>query len=385
MDSSLNLLAELDSISKIHTLKRDDIDGMMIEFARRILATFRIERMSVWLFNKNRTAIVSMGEYDLTTHSFKMGTVLEKNNHAKYFEAINENEILLIENVNNSAQTNELSAHYLQPLGIISLMDIPLRIGGELVGVMCFEKTGTIERRFSKEEQYFALSLSIVFASNIEARHRRALQEKLDKELKEKTVLLKEIHHRVKNNLSVVSSLMYLQSRKAKDSFHKSLFTDCSNKINSVSNIHEIIYNSRSISEVSTAEYFNKLIAGLRDFYASQNSNIKIEAKIENVLLELDVALPIALIVNEVIINSYKHAFVGATEGQILLSFAVIDNKAFLLVKDNGIGIQQKNDGELSMGIEIIKGLVEQIDGTYSYHSESGTTFELSFDLKTPK
>lgn len=382
MDISINLLAELDSISKIHTLKRDDIDGMMIEFARRILATFRIERMSVWLFNKDRSAIVSMGEYNLLTHAFAKETVLKKNKFPNYFKAISENEILLIDNVYESELTNELTSEYLQTFDVISLMDIPMRIGGELIGVMCFEKTGTVERRFNKDEQYFALSISIVFASNIEARQRRALQVKLDQELKEKTVLLKEIHHRVKNNLSVVSSLMYLQSSKTKDSFHKNLFIECSNKINSISNIHEIIYNSRSLSEVSTADYFNKLISGLNDFYASQNSTIKIEGKIEDVLLELNVALPLALIVNEVITNSYKHAFEGITAGRILVSFAAISNKAYLQVIDNGVGMHQKNEAAASLGMEIINGLAEQLEGTYAFSTEGGTSFELTFDLK---
>lgn len=382
MESSINLLAELDSISKVHTLKRDDIDSMMIEFAKRILATFRIERMSVWLFNKNKSAIVSVGEYNLTTHKFAKETILQENKFPNYFKAISENEILLIDNVYENPQTNELSEDYLKIYDVISLMDIPMRIGGELIGVMCFEKTGEVERSFTKDEQYFALSLSIVFASNLEARQRRSLQHKLDQELKEKTVLLKEIHHRVKNNLSVVSSLMYLQSRKAKDEFHKSLFNDCSNKINSISNIHEIIYNSRSLAEVSTTEYFNKLINGLRDFYRSQNSTVRIESKIEDVLLELNTALPIALIVNEVITNSFKHAFEELTTGEIVVSFAVIDNRAFLQIKDNGIGIQQNNENSSSLGMEIIKGLVEQLDGSYTYQSGAGTTFELSFELK---
>ncbi|MBK7669200.1 MAG: sensor histidine kinase [Sphingobacteriaceae bacterium] len=95
-------------------------------------------------------------------------------------------------------------------------MDIPLRIGGELVGVMCYEKTGKVERVFNEKEQTFAFSIALVFASNLEARQRRAVQTKLEVALKEKDLLIKEINHRVKNNFSILISLMRLSKSQGK-------------------------------------------------------------------------------------------------------------------------------------------------------------------------
>jgi two-component sensor histidine kinase len=381
-NKSINLLEELNSISKIHTLKRDDIDNIMIEFAQRITYTFRIEKLSVWLFNQEKDAVISMGEYDLQQRKFEKENIIYKEKHPTYFKAISENEILLAPNVYTNKNTYELADDYFKPNNIISLMDIPLRLEGELVGVMCFEKTGKTERIFSKNDQAFALSLAIVFASNLEARQRRALQYKLNQELKEKNILIKEIHHRVKNNLSVVSSLINLQSGKAKDDYHKSLFDECRNKIHTISGIHDIVYKSKSFSEIVVKEYFESLLTNLKNFFSLENEQIDFKFSIEDLMLNIDQALPMALIINEVVTNSFKHAFNGAQPGKISVEIKREANKLALTISDNGIGFNLANFRSDSLGMEIIRGLVEQLSGEYSYTGNTGTTFSLTFSLK---
>ena len=379
-EDTINLLEEINSISKIHTLKRDDIDNIMIEFAQRIIAVFRIERTSVWLFNPQRDAIVSIGEYDLRYREFKKDTSLYQKDFPNYFKAISENEIVLAENILTNVHTKELNEAYSIPNNIISLMDIPLRFGGELVGVMCFEKTGIKERKFTKHEQVFALSIAMVFASNLEARHRRTLQFKLNQELKEKETLIKEIHHRVKNNLSVVSSLMNLQSNKARDSFHKALFDECRNKINTISGIHEIVYKSENFAEINLKDYFSGLLNNLKTFYANSDKKIELEYTIDAINLELEQALPLALIINEVITNCYKHAFSETNSGKITLIIKLENNRIMLSIKDNGKGFNETSIKEDSLGIEIIKGLVEQLNGQFNFINHCGTVFSLSFE-----
>lgn len=377
---SLNLLQELDSISKIHTLKRDDIDTMMIEFAKRILVVYRLERLNVWLFNQQKDALVSIGEYDARTQSFTKGNKLFRSDFPNYFNAISENEIILVEDANSNAITQELSETYSKPNDVKSLMDIPLRICGDLIGVMCFEKTGAKKRNFTEEEQSFALSLSIVFATNLEARHRRELQHKLDKELHEKTILLKEIHHRVKNNLSVVASLINLQAAKAKDDYHRGLFNECNNKINSISSIHDIIYRSKSLSEINANEYLSTLLNNLKRFYDSRS--IDLEFYVEDLLLDLEYALPLALIVNEVVTNSYKHAFNNKTTGKIKVALTSEGDFITLQIKDDGLGFVNTNEAGNTLGFDIINGLTEQISGNASFESNNGTQFVLKFRAK---
>lgn len=379
MDESINLLEELNNISKIHTLTRSDIDKLMVEFAQRVLATLRLERMSVWLFNEDKTEIVSIGEYDLPSHTFTKESHLKKKNYPAYFKAIGENEIILVENVHTDPQTKELDEDYSIPYNVISLMDIPMRMEGELIGVMCFEKTGKIERVFSKKEQIFALSIAIVFASNLEARYRRALQKRLDEELAEKTVLLNEIHHRVKNNLSVVSGLVHLQASKAKDSFHQSLFEECRSKINSIASIHEIIYRNKSFSQIDLRLYFDRLLHELEEFYDTDECHVKIESDIMKGSLELEQAMPLALIINEVITNSFKHAFADRKDGLIKVSLKRDGSELLLEIRDNGVGMELNSEEHKSLGQEIIESLVEQLDGQHSYTKDNGTVFTLKF------
>lgn len=386
-ESTINLLAEINSLSKIHTLKRHDIDNMMIEFAKRILVTLRIERMSVWLFNKKKDAVISMGEYDLTTASFSKDNMLKKNSYPLYFKSINDNEILLAPNIYKNPSTVELSEDYSIPNNIISLMDIPLRIAGELVGVMCFEKKGSKERVFTKNEQVFALSTATVFASTLEARYRRALQVKLDKELKEKNLLIKEIHHRVKNNLAIVSSLLHLQSNKSKDSYHQKLFEECESKVDSIAGIHDLIYRNKSFAEISTKDYFNTMLQNISKLHANSENKIKLTIKIKDFLLQIEKALPLALLVNEVMTNIYKHAFDSNKAPTITFKLTSKGTRLHLQITDNGKGFNTQIEKINTLGLDIIKGLAEKINAVYTYANGAfeGTIFTLDCAYKNEK
>lgn len=376
---SINLLKELDSISRIHTLKRDDIDAMMIEFAHRITLAMKIERMSVWLFNEGKTAVVSMGEYELQQKKFIKDRELLRKKYPGYFEAIAADKIVLIENVYNHPATKELITDYCIPENVISLMDIPLRICGELVGVMCFEKIGTVERVFSPAEQTFALSVSNVFASNLEARQRRALQYKLDQELKQKALLLKEIHHRVKNNLSIISSLISLQAEKVNDEYHRSLFEEHRSKINSIALIHELVYKSKNFAEINLKNYIEEISSNLAEVYHSGKQEIQVTSSIEDVIVDINYALPLGLIINEVMTNSFKHAFKGKDGGKINIDLSKDKKLVSLRISDNGTGLNPEVKKEESLGMDILKGLIEQIEGTYQYSNDNGTVFSLEF------
>lgn len=378
---SINLLRELDSMSKMHTLKRDDIDAIMQELAERILVSLKLERMSVWLFNQERDVLVSMGEFELPGKIFKKESTLSKEEYPTYFQLVSENEILLIENVYKHPATVELAESYCVENNVISLMDIPLRIGGEMVGVMCFEKTGNTERVFNAGEQTFALSLSLVFASNLEARQRRVLQNTLDQELKEKVLLIKEIHHRVKNNLTIISSLINLQSSKVKDAHHKSLFDEHRSKIDSIAIIHELVYKSKNFTEINLKKYLNEIISNLLKVYYSDREEVALETDLDEIVVDLSIALPLGLIINEIITNSFKHAFAGMSNGKISVSLKQEDDFVTLIVSDNGRGLEPKDKKELSYGMDILSGLVEQIDGKYSFENHGGTVFSMRFNI----
>lgn len=377
---TVDLLEELDSISKIHTLHRPDIDGIMHEFSKRIVIPLKIERISAWLFNAEKSAMISIGEYDTRTTDFQKNSSLPYASYRKYIDHLHENKILISSNVLTDPRLDELVVPYSIPNGVISLMDIPLRMHGELIGVLCFEKTGNTERVFTDKDQFFALSISNVFSSVLEARKRRILQIKLDKELEQRELLLKELKHRIKNNLSVVSSLIRLQSERSKDAFHRELFLDCNNRVESISSIYDLIYKTDNIQDVDFEHYISAIIEKIKDYFKTQFGFIEVHYTLPNFQIDFDMAIPIALIINEVVTNAYKHAFIKKDKGEIHITATIENNELIMTVYDDGIGFTQLplND---SLGMSIVDGLVSQINGTYSYIGEDGSTFKMRVSI----
>ncbi|GAB5416920.1 MAG: hypothetical protein Crog4KO_17870 [Crocinitomicaceae bacterium] len=381
--SEVDLLQELNTLSKKHSLQRDDIDQIMVEFARRITKSLKIERMGVWLFQPNSEEIVSMGEYDARDDSFKKNKVFSISSCPEYFKALESDEMLYVKNVLESEITQGLKDIYSIPNQIITRLDIPLRFEGEMIGVMCFEKTGNETKEFNPNETFFANAISLVFASNLEARKRRALQEHLDRELREKDTLLKEVHHRVKNNLSVVSSLIKLQSSKAKDEYHVQLLEDCWGKIQSIADIHDIVYQTKSFAAINVSSYFSQLLEEILQFYDGDEKDISIALNISDFELSIQTLIPLGLIVNEIVTNSFKHAFKGKEGGEV--SFTLIEKEGFLQMNiiDNGNGFNSEDSENARLGMEIVNGLADQIDATFSFYTdEEGVTFHLKAPMK---
>lgn len=361
MDYSVDLIQELDSISKIHYLKRDDIDEMMIEFATRLTVTLRIERMSVWLFDKDGN-LNSIGEYDARSRDFSKDHHLLKSDFPNYFKAISENKIILVRDVLTDPKTMELNEGYSIPAGVKSLMDIPLRIAGSLVGVMCFEKT-TEYRDFSARDQAFAFSVSLVFASNLEARQRRALQSQLEQTLYEKERLIKELNHRVKNNFSILIGLLRIAKQNTKNNALESFIDEHEQQIFSILKIHELLSRSEKLTHINISDYLTEL----SDQYRKSHSSIRHQFSSEIEQIDFDIptkqATHIGLIVSEVIINSIKHALPGSEDYRFIVRLSLEESQIKLVIGDNGRGFdfQKKLLGD-SLGLPLIKDLIEDAD-----------------------
>ena len=208
--------------------------------------------------------------------------------------------------------------------------------------------------------------------------------EKVNKSLREKEVMLKEIHHRVKNNLQVICSLLNLQSRYLKEEKMIKSFRETQNRVRSMAAVHEQLYQSDSLSEIVLLDYVQQLTGMLFKAYAT-NSNIKCNTEIEDFNLDLDTAVPCGLIINELVSNAFKYAFDSKQSGTILIkATANQENSLVLTVKDDGIGL--KPDFDLnktkSLGLRLVKNLTEQLQGTLQLDSDRnwGTQFEFVFD-----
>lgn len=214
------------------------------------------------------------------------------------------------------------------------------------------------------------------------------LKQKSNKQLthllNEKEWLLKEIHHRVKNNLHTILSLLESQSRKLSSEASNAL-QESQNRVYAMSLIHKKLYQSTDVSSINMEDYLRDLVQHLRDSFGSAGS-MRFSLQLEAVELDVSQAVPVGLIVNEAITNSIKYAFPGKTPGgEINVSLKRgPDNKIILLITDNGIGMANAQENTQSLGLKLIRGLTEDIDGTFSIEIKHGVTIIIEFVANIP-
>jgi two-component system, sensor histidine kinase PdtaS len=197
----------------------------------------------------------------------------------------------------------------------------------------------------------------------------------------EKEVMLKEIHHRVKNNLQIISSLINFQANTVTDPRVCDLFRECQNRIFSMSMLHEQLYKAKDLASVNIEQYFNALLENLLLIF-SNDTKIKVDLKIEVDSFGVDTLIPIGLLLNEIVSNSLKYAFAGREEGLITISMKHLSDNCYeLKVTDNGVGIQDINFPETSdsLGLELIQTFISQLDGEVQMCNEHGTSYTIQF------
>jgi PAS domain S-box-containing protein len=211
------------------------------------------------------------------------------------------------------------------------------------------------------------------------------IRERIDRELREKDVLLKEVHHRVKNNLQVIASLLSLQAADSTDTKIKEVFDVSRKRIYSMAMVHNQLYRTENFSQIDFKSYVEELSSGVLS-ETNQEHEISIEIAVEDVLLGLDTAIPCGLILNELITNSVKHAFIHRRRGKIIIMFRQDkDRHVYVLTyRDNGIGLPEGIElaNPVSLGLSLVKNLTDQIDGTLQMvPSDGGLCFQISFPM----
>lgn len=215
---------------------------------------------------------------------------------------------------------------------------------------------------------------------------RKKGEEQLKSSLKEKDILLKEVHHRVKNNMQIVMSLLNLQANSIEDLVIRNAFAESNSRISAMGLIHETLYKSDNLSTIDPEDYINKLIQNTVRAFGSIDKKINHELEIEKIDFSLDETIPIALLVNEMLTNAYKYAFPNRNDGTIKIIFKNIeDDKILLKFSDNGIGMPSeiKPYEFESLGMQLIFDLVEgQLKGEIELDITNGTCFTIVFAKK---
>lgn len=210
---------------------------------------------------------------------------------------------------------------------------------------------------------------------------RKVMENQIAASLREKEFLLKEIHHRVKNNLQVISSLLSMQADKATDQNVIDSLTDSQNRVKSIALVHEKLYQSKSLDQIEYGDYLNKIVNHLFDTYNVPLSRIACIVHAENIFVDINQAVPCSLIINEMLTNSLKYAFPDGAKGEIAIDFTTDGKNYMLRYHDNGTGIPEEISFERteSLGMKLIYGLTQQLNGTVELKRGEGTTFVVTF------
>jgi PAS domain S-box-containing protein len=267
---------------------------------------------------------------------------------------------------------------------LMSYFPVPLPDGKDGLGVMGIDVTSQkkAESALRKSEELYK-----ELAKNLEVERNKLekTHEQIEDRLREKEVLLRELYHRTKNNMQVISSLLGLKSAMHPGSDIQSVFEDMQKRIKSIALVHEKLYQSRNLSRVNLKEYFIDLVSLLRSGHSVGEEKISFGFELEDISVLIDTAVPCGLMVTELIINSLKHAFPADRKGQILLKMKKIkDNSIELTISDNGVGFSKDiMAGENMLGLHLFRSIAEhQLEADVDLDLSNGVTWKILFSDK---
>ncbi len=272
----------------------------------------------------------------------------------------------------------------LEPIGEASKvwLGVPLKYEAKTVGVIAVQDYND-PNKYSENDRRLLEFVSDEIALALQ---RQKARREMEKSLKEKEILLQEIHHRVKNNMQIVLGLLDLQSQKIKDEKLNLVINECQSRIASMSLIHEMMYQTQDFKKIDMKVYIEKMVNSLFQLYTNSIDENKIRVAIEckYVFLDLNKSIPCGMIINELLSNSLKHAFPEEKRGKINVQLKISDSNVQLKVSDNGIGLPDNFNihESKSMGFEIINLLTAQLEGKIKYlRGRNKTTFKLIFPV----
>jgi PAS domain S-box-containing protein len=215
----------------------------------------------------------------------------------------------------------------------------------------------------------------------LDVTERRRVEEQIRMSLREKETLLQEIHHRVKNNLQVISSLLRLQSAQVDDPHTLSVLTESRGRVRSMALVHEMLYQSENLTRVDFGAYVRNLSGYLIRAYRTSSTTVALHSDVQDVTLGIDLAVPCGLIINELVSNALKHGFPGGREGEITIKMRADPSTITLVVSDDGVGLVDGLEWQRadSLGLQLVVMLVEQLEGVIELDSSAGTAFRITF------
>ncbi len=343
LSETFNHMAE--SLSRT-TVSRDYVDSIIESMADLLIVTdeeFKITRV-----NSAGVLMLKMSEENLLD---KQADTIFKNGSSEVLSGDTNHQAEKIKSKNEILLVNDGS-------------EIPVSVS-----------QGTIRGREGDIEGY------VIVASDISSE--KQAREKIAQSLKEKEVLLAEIHHRVKNNLAVISGLLQMQIWEAENEYAVTALQESQLRVRSIALVHEKLYQSESLSYIQFDTYILDLLRAISDTYLTDESPIEIITELEEVILNINQAIPCSLLLNELVVNAFKHAFKDNQEGAIKVCMEKSDNEVTLVVKDNGEGFPDLESTTETLGMSLIDTLSEQLGGKLRFNNNNGAEITTTFEAET--
>lgn len=252
-------------------------------------------------------------------------------------------------------------------------------------------KTVTVEEEFNSRV-YYTIKFPIhidgkpryLAGYTIDITDRRNDEIKIKKALTEKETLLREIHHRVKNNMQVIISLLKLQAQRIQDKDLKKPFEESEQRIRAMAMVHERLYQKNDLSGINFSEYIHNIISELKTAYHIDGRKVAVKINVEDIVLEVDSAIPCGLIINELITNCFKYAFPEGRRGEVIVNFTKEGNTYNMTIRDNGVGLPVGFDHRqtTTLGLQLVNVLTKQLLGNFQIRTDRGTEAAIAFTIK---
>ncbi len=362
-------------------LPYEEIDKGISDALKRIGEFVGADRSYIFRYYDNERKQDMLYEYCAPGIESKFSLVQGKdlNQELYYAQKMRNHQIFYLAKRSDLPDDQHVTLHNLKVQDVRSLIIVPMVMGGKLAGSLGFDAVRK-EREWSDNTINLLKIVSEIFGSAIQ---RRETESRLKNSIEEKEILLKEVHHRVKNNLAMVDSLIQLSSNRVKEEEDLEVLRSLRGRIRSISLVHEQLYKSKDFGNIDAREYFSDLLGNMESTFGSYD-HIQLEFNLDPVLLRTDTIIPLGFITHELVTNGYRYAFPAGTHGRITVTLKQLHAGALMLsVCDNGIGIpgEINPSGTGTIGLQLVRALVDQLHGTLKTVPAEGCRFEITVPL----
>lgn len=377
----------IESLGKSSTVRSGSISDALTEILEKSIDAVSVTRVNVWVSNDNLESIECLGSYSVRDNQKHIneskGVSLSQATLPKYFKMLQSEEVIATDDVMNDPQTSELIDSYLVPNGISSMLDVPLRSNGKMVGVICFEHTGPL-RKWNVFEIKFGVLIAQIISLLIEGYEKSQLLRKQMQHIKEREELVNETNNRAKYIFGLMNTVLAVDEKLCKDDYHKSLFLDVKNNLLNISGVHEIILDEKDFSNINLEKKVLRIFGYMQNLYPLMH-NIELDIKVNKVFLHISQAMTLGLIINQLIQISYEQSFKETKSGKISLTLHIASGKCILNYRDDGKELSPEQiNGEL-LELRLAELFVEDVKGDFNITTGGGNKFTLNFPLLQAK